>query len=102
MPGKKFKFPDSNDASSNKPAVFCTAERVINLYNQEHDAPAHRISKKVRAWFFAAAQGKGWTGVHFIPEVQSMHGAGCMLWVAQDRTNITITKTVLVLVSGSE
>jgi hypothetical protein len=102
MAGKKFKFPDSKDASANKPAVFCTAERVLNLYNQDNDKPAQRISKKVRGWFFEAAHDAGWTGVHFIPEVQSKHGAGCMLWVAQDRANIKITKAVLVLVSGNE
>jgi hypothetical protein len=98
----KFKFPDAKSRSANKPAVFCTAERVLNLYNQENDEEAQRISKKVREWFFEEAHTKGWNGVHFIPEVQSQHGAGCMLWVAQDRTNIKVTKAVLVLASGSD
>ncbi len=101
MAGKRFKFPDSKARSANDPATFCTAERVLNLYNQDNDKPAKRISKKVREWFFAMAHEKGWSGVHFIPEVQSQHGAGCMLWVEQDRTMIKITKAVLVLVSGS-
>ena len=99
----KFKFPDPNGCSANKPAVFCTAERVINLFNQAHPGvDAKKISKKVRAYMFEEAHKQGWTGVHFIPEVQSNHGAGCMLWVEQQRVNIKVTKAVLVLVNGTE
>lgn len=98
----KFKFPDPKACSVNKPAVFCNAERVLNLFNQEHEKPAQRISKRVREWFFEEAHGAGWNGVHFVPEVQSQHGAGCMLWVAQDRKNIKVTKTVLVLVNEED
>ncbi|WP_431265807.1 hypothetical protein ACQ859_11000 [Roseateles chitinivorans] len=97
----KFKFPDSKARSPNKPAVFCTAERVLKIYNQEHEKPAVKISKKVREWFFKTAHEKGWSGIHFIPEVQSQHGAGCMLWVEQDQSNIQVTAAVLVLASGS-
>ena len=43
-----FKFPKSKDRSPNQPAVFCTAQRVLDLYNQRHEKPAQRISKKVR------------------------------------------------------
>ena len=98
----KFKFPNSKARSPEKPAVFCTADRVLSLYNQDNNKPAKRISKKVREWFFNKAHLRGWSGVHFVPEVQSQHGAGCMLWVIQDRKNIKITKAVLVLVSGTE
>lgn len=102
MAGNKFKFPDSKECSPNNPAVFCTAERVLNLYNQYHEKEAQRISKRVREWIFEQSHKQGWSGAHFIPEVQSKHGAGCMLWVVQDRTNIKVTKAVLVLVSGEE
>ena len=37
--------------------------------------------------------------MHFVPEVQSKNGAGCMLWVAQDRANVQINEAVLVLVN---
>jgi hypothetical protein len=96
-----FKFPKAKDRSPNEPAVFCTAERVLNLYNQEHEQQAKRISKKVRDWTFNEAHQEGWSGVHFVPEVQSKHGAGCMLWVAQDHAHVQIDEAVLVLVSGT-
>ena len=97
----KFKFPDPKSCSANKPAVFCNAERVINLYNQAHPLkPAQRISKKVRQYMFDTAHAVGWAGVHFIPEVQSQHGAGCMLWVLQAHVSTKVTKGVLVLVSN--
>jgi hypothetical protein len=102
MAGRRFKFPDATSRSINKPAVFCKADRVLNLYNQENEKPAQRISRRVREWFFEEARKRAREGVHFIPEVQSQHGAGCMLWVAQDRANIKITKAMLVLVSTSE
>lgn len=98
----KFKFPNAKSRSPDKPAVFCPAERVLNLYNQENEKPAQRISKTVRTWFFDKANEHGWNGVHFIPEVQSQHGAGCMLWVTQNRSNMKVTKAVLVLESGSD
>ena len=97
-----FKFPKSKDRSPNQPAVFCTAERVLDLYNQRHEKPAQRISKKVREWFFEEAHKEGWSGVRFVPEVQSKHGAGCMLWVAQDRANVQIDEAVLVLVNETK
>ena len=97
-----YKFPKSKDRSPNEPAVFCTAERVLNLYNQANEQPAKKISKKVREWTFDQAHNEGWSGVHFVPEVQSKHGAGCMLWVEQDRANVQIDKAVLVLVNGTE
>lgn len=97
-----FKFPKAKDRSPNEPAVFCTAERVLNLFNQAHQKPAQKISKKVREWMFDEAHQEGWSGVHFVPEVQSKHGAGCMLWVEQNRANVKINKAVLVLVNGTE
>lgn len=97
-----YKFPDAKARSPSEPAVFCTAGRVLNLHNQANEKQAQRISKKVREWFFEEAHTNGWNGVHFVPEVQSRHGAGCMLWVEQDRKKIKVTKTVLVLVSGNE
>jgi hypothetical protein len=95
-----FKFPKAKDRSPNEPAVLCTAERVLNLYNQANEKPAQKISKKVREWMFDAAHQEGWSGVHFVPEVQSKHGAGCMLWIEQSRANLKIDKAVLVLVNG--
>ena len=99
---RRYKFPDPKARSAEKPAVFCIADRVLHLFNQDNDLHAQRISKKVRKWFFDKAHDQGWNGVQFIPEVQSLHGAGCMLWVEQNRAHIKITKTMLVLISSED
>ena len=63
MAGKRFKFPDSKSRPANSPAVLCPADRVLHLYNQDHETPAKKISKKVREWFFAEAHSKGWNEI---------------------------------------
>lgn len=94
---RNFKFPDPNDYPLKTPAVLCPADRVINIYNQETGEDAKRISKKVREWFFREAHANGWSGGHFLPEVQSQHGAGCILWIAAGKPKIPGTETMLVL-----
>jgi hypothetical protein len=76
----KTKFPKSAERSQAKPAAICPAERVLKLYNEANeDTEAKRISKKVREWFEAEAHADGWDVVGFVPEVQSLHGAGAVL-----------------------
>jgi hypothetical protein len=96
--GRRLKFPDPSDYPPRHPAVLCPADRVIGLYNQANTPHAKRISKKVKRWFHAEAHNRGWGGVHFLPEVQSMHGAGCVLWPAPASvTTISIESTTLAL-----
>ncbi|GAB2793794.1 hypothetical protein [Dyella kyungheensis] len=78
-PKKPYKFPKSSERSAAKPVVLCPADRVLNLYNQESGDEAKKISKKVRTWFTQEAIEEGWDAVAFLPEVQSQHGAGCIL-----------------------
>ncbi|HKR75213.1 MAG TPA: hypothetical protein VJR95_01025 [Rhodanobacter sp.] len=78
-PKRPYKFPKSSERSPAKPVVLCPADRVINLYNQDSGDTAQRISKKVRKWVTETAIKEGWDGVVFLPEVQSQHGAGCIL-----------------------
>ncbi|OGA56044.1 MAG: hypothetical protein A3F74_19435 [Betaproteobacteria bacterium RIFCSPLOWO2_12_FULL_62_58] len=63
-----------------------------------------RIAKKVRGWFAAEAIKKGWAGIHFLPEIQSAHGAGCVLWLPPQQINvkINVTKQTLVLLAQQE
>ena len=63
----------------NTPTVTFTAERVLGLYNQNSGASAQRISETVRKWFEAKAREKGWQGVNWPKDVQTGHGAGCVL-----------------------
>jgi hypothetical protein len=98
MPGRRLKFPDPKDCKAKEPAVLCPAERVIGLYNQNSGSTAKRISKTVRAWFVTQALEAGWSGVHFLPEVQSENGAGCVLWPPPQQVNVTVTVTLQTLV----
>lgn len=79
MPGKKLKFPNPKDYPAKDPVVLCPADRVIGLYNQATGNKAQRIAMNLKAWFEAEAKAKGWVDCRFVPEVQSRHGAGCML-----------------------
>jgi hypothetical protein len=94
-----FKFPTPTSCKLKDRAVLCTAERILSLYNQTTGKDAQRISKSVKSWFASQAPLYGWAGCHFLPEVQSGHGAGCVLFVPpqQLNVNIQITKTTLVL-----
>ena len=104
MAGAKLKFPQPNDYKSAIPAVLCPADRVVGLYNQDSGDTAKRICKKVRKWFFDQAAQKGWAGVHFLPQVQSNHGAGCILWRPPQQINMSVkvTKKTLVLLAEKE
>lgn len=79
-----WKFPSPLDFPPKYPAVLCPADRVLNLYNQATGEQKQRISKNVRTWFYTAAHSAGWGGVLFVPEVGSLHGAGCILWLNQN------------------
>jgi hypothetical protein len=82
-------------------AAFCTAERVVGLYNQEHGTNRQRITQSIKSWFGQEAMSNGWAGGHFIPEVQSGHGAGCVLFVPprQVNVNVRVTEKTLVIVA---
>lgn len=101
-----FKFPTPDSCKLKDRAVLCTSDRILALYNQETSSKAKRISKAVKVWFASQAPSHGWAGGHFLPEVQSGHGAGCVLFVPPQQVNVTIKvkKTTLVLEaeSGSE
>jgi hypothetical protein len=98
-----FKFPTPKSCKLKDRAVLCSAERILALYNQETGSKAKRIGKTVKKWFASQANDLGWAGGHFLPEVQSGHGAGCVLFVPPQKVNIKveITKTTLVLLAES-
>ncbi|MBD8527424.1 hypothetical protein [Pseudomarimonas arenosa] len=101
---RKYKFPDPKSCKLKDRAVLCTAERMLAIYNQAKEIDAKRISKSVRSWFAAEAQAAGWAGVHFLPEVQSGHGAGCVLFIPPQQINVSIkvTKQTLILAAETE
>jgi hypothetical protein len=98
VPGQPLKFPNPSNYPPSTPAVLCPAERVIGLYNQSNTKQAQRLSQTVRTWFLEQAHHLGWGGVHFLPEVQSKHGAGCILWVPSQKTmSMKIKATMLII-----
>ena len=103
MPGKPLKFPHPSNYPPITPAVLCPADRVIGLYNQNNKKQAQRLSQKVRKWFFQHARAQGWGGMLFLPEVQSKHGAGCILWVPSEKTlSLTLKATMLVIDTSAD
>lgn len=104
MAGAKFKFPKPASCKLKDRAVLCTAERILALYNQAvQKDQKQKICKSVKRWFARAAQEAGWAGGHFLPEVQSGNGAGCVLFIPPPQVNVTVnvTETTLVLQADS-
>ncbi len=101
-----FKFPTPKSCKIKDRAVLCTAERILALYNQATGKSAQRITKNVKMWFAEEAPKHGWAGGHFLPEVQSGHGAGCVLFTPPQQVNVSIkiknTTLVLEAESGEE
>ena len=50
--GRVRKFPSPGHFKPDHPAVYCSAERVLGLYNQDSEDTAQRVAKKVRKWFY--------------------------------------------------
>jgi hypothetical protein len=94
MPGRKLKFPAPNDYPAITPVVLCPADRVIGLYNQETGGNAKRIAKKLRIWFSAEAVRNGWALCKYVPEVQSKHGAGCLL-LNSPQVQINVNRVII-------
>lgn len=99
MPGRKLKFPNPNDYAAKHPVALCPADRVLGLYEQETGKSAKRIAKKVKEWFSAEAQQKGWAACQFVPEVQSAHGAGAVLL---NSAKITVNQVFIELPKGGD
>jgi hypothetical protein len=99
---KAFRFPRPADYGAGQPAVLCPADRVLALYNGLSGDGAERIAKKVRRWFLDEARRAGWAGVHFLKEVQTNYGGGCVLWRPPDQINVQVTVNEKVLVLRDE
>lgn len=101
--GPKLKFPLPTDYAAKDSAIFCPADRILALFNQDSGDSAQRIAAKVRTWFRSQAYANGWAGVHFMPAVQTNHGAGCAMWRPPQQVNVqvVITKQTLILVDDA-
>jgi hypothetical protein len=95
---RHYKFPDVNDYGAKHQAVLCPGDRVIELYTQSNPKPAQRISNAVKTWFTSEAHKQGWAGVRFLPQVQTQHSAGAILWQPPKAVSVQITVTEQTLV----
>lgn len=77
---KTRKFPQPGDTSLPQQLVFCSAKRVLKLYEKAHpDRTAKKLSRKVKAWFVQQAVQEGWAGIVFVADVRSQQDAGALL-----------------------
>jgi hypothetical protein len=98
-----YKFPTPATCKLKDRAVLCTAERMLALYNQSTGKDAKRIGKTVKKWFVGEAKKHNWAGGYFLPEIQTKHSAGCVLFIPpqQVNVNVKVSKTTLVLQAES-
>ena len=99
MAGRNYKFPTPASCKLKDGAVLCDAERILALYNQATGKEQKRITDPVKQWFLGQLLARGWAGGHFLPEVQSGHGAGCVLFVPPQQVNVSVkvTQNMLIL-----
>jgi hypothetical protein len=99
LAGRNFKFPTPASCKLKDGSVLCNADQVLALYNQANGKNQKRITEPVKNWFIAEIPKNGWAGGHFIPDAQSGHGAGCVLFVPPSEVNVSInvTKNMLIL-----
>jgi len=76
---RKLKFPTPKDYAVKDAVILCSAQRVLDLYNQNTGETAARIAKTVKSWFMAQALKRGWAACHFTREVQVSQSGGCFL-----------------------
>lgn len=97
--GRNFTFPTPDKAKLKDHSVFCTSDRIIALYNQAHGTDRKRMTDTIKSWFAHEAQSNGWAGGHFLPEIQTGHNAGCVLFTPPNEVNVNVkvTKHTLIL-----
>ncbi len=83
---RQLKFPVAAERSEKAPAALCRNERVVALYNQDHNTSAKRIAKNMRKWFVDTAKKNGWDSAVFLPDVETGHSCGCALYKSSSPT----------------
>lgn len=84
------KLPDPSERSEKEPAVLCSSERVLALYNSANSPIAQRVSQTVRKWFIETADQEGWDAALFIKDVETRHSAGCLLYKKPKNTLVNV------------
>jgi|SRR5690554_3029059 len=76
---ERHAFPTPLNTKSDLEASFCSADRLLTLYNKHQGKKQKRLTIVVREWFKEAAHQAGWHEVKFLQDIQTGQTAGCML-----------------------
>lgn len=76
---ERHAFPAPVNTKSNPKAFFCSANRLLTLYNKRQGKNQKRLTNVVKNWFKDAAHQAGWSKVEFLADIQTGHITGCML-----------------------
>lgn len=84
---EKFAFPVPKNVNSKERGFFCSADRVLALYNKHHGGTQKKVTSPVRNWFEHEARQAGWAQAMFLADIQASRSAGYML-LAQSRAEV--------------
>lgn len=76
---ERHAFPTPVNTKSDPKASFCSANRLLTLYNKQQGKNQKRLTNVVKNWFKNAAHQAGWSEVVFLEDVQTSQVTGCML-----------------------
>lgn len=76
---EKFAFPVPGNVNSKEQAFFCSADRVLALYNKRYGGAQKKVTSPVRDWFEHEARQAGWAQAMFLADIQASRSAGYML-----------------------
>lgn len=60
---RPYVFPDPSKRSQWEPSDYCSNEKVVGLYNQEHGTDRKNFSEQIGDWFVCKAKEIGWKQV---------------------------------------
>lgn len=100
--GRNFKFPTPEKVKVSDRTVSCTSDYIINLYNQAHGTERVRMTDTIKSWFIAESQGSGWAGCHFLPDFQTGHSGGCVLFTPPREVNVNVLVNDRTLVLNAD
>lgn len=84
---ERYAFPSLGSINSDPANSFCSAERLLKIYNKHLGRNQKKLTKAVKEWFKSAAHQSGWHTVRFLEDVQTGQTSGCMLAVSSHKGN---------------
>ncbi|MCL1125795.1 hypothetical protein [Shewanella surugensis] len=76
----QYLFPTPESVSIDSIVFYCDAERVMSIYNKEHNSKRQKLTLPVQQWFINEARRCGWAQAEFIYNVvKSNTNKACLL-----------------------